>query len=79
MASSRGSTQGLNPGLLHYRHILYHLSQQGSLAVQYVGPNTTQKLRASNIILNGKILKALSRVQERDSYVPSHQSYSSLC
>ena len=23
-------TQGLNPGLLHYRHILYHLSHQGS-------------------------------------------------
>ena len=24
-------TQGLNPGLLHYRQILYHLSHQGSL------------------------------------------------
>ena len=24
------STQGLNPGLLHYRQILYHLSHQGS-------------------------------------------------
>ena len=23
-------TQGLNPGLLHYRQILYHLSHQGS-------------------------------------------------
>ena len=23
-------TEGLNPGLLHYRHIIYHLSQQGS-------------------------------------------------
>ena len=23
-------TQGLNPGLLHYRQILYHLSYQGS-------------------------------------------------
>ena len=30
--SSRGSspTHGLNPGLLHYRQILYHLSHQGS-------------------------------------------------
>ena len=25
-------TQGLNPGLLHYRWILYHLSYQGSLS-----------------------------------------------
>ena len=25
--------QGLNPGLLHYKHILYHLSHQGSLYV----------------------------------------------
>ena len=24
------STQGLNPGLLYYRQILYHLSHQGS-------------------------------------------------
>ena len=24
-------TQGLNPGLLHYRQILYHLSHQGNL------------------------------------------------
>ena len=30
---SRGifPTQGLNPGLLHYRRILYHLSHQGNL------------------------------------------------
>ena len=26
-------TQGLNPGLLHYRQILYHLSHQGSLRI----------------------------------------------
>ena len=33
MPSSRGSsTQGLNPGLLHCRRILYHLSYQGSPA-----------------------------------------------
>ena len=32
MASSRGifPTQGLNPGLLHCRQILYYLSHQGS-------------------------------------------------
>ena len=32
MVSSRGifPTQGLNPGLLHCRQILYHLSHQGS-------------------------------------------------
>ena len=32
MPSSRGifPTQGSNPGLLHYRQILYHLSHQGS-------------------------------------------------
>ena len=41
MPSSRGSTQGLNSGLLHYRQILYDLSHQGSPATQYVGPNTT--------------------------------------
>ena len=30
-------TQGLNPGLLHFRHILNHLSHQGSpLCVSYV-------------------------------------------
>ena len=27
-------TQGSNPGLLHYRQILYHLSHQGSLMVE---------------------------------------------
>jgi len=27
-------TQGLNPGLLHYRSILYQLSHQGSLYLQ---------------------------------------------
>ena len=27
-------TQGLNPGLPHYRQILYHLSYQGSLLIQ---------------------------------------------
>ena len=33
MPSSRGSsTQGLNPGLLHCRRILYHLSYQESPA-----------------------------------------------
>ena len=31
-------TQGLNPGLLHCRRILYHLSQQGSL----LGSSTSQ-------------------------------------
>ena len=25
-------TQGLNPGFLHFRRVLYHLSQQGSQA-----------------------------------------------
>ena len=29
-------TQGLNPGLLHYRQILYHLSHQGSHILIYV-------------------------------------------
>ena len=28
-------TQGSNPGLLHYRQILYHLSYQGSLTMKY--------------------------------------------
>ena len=32
-------TQGLNPGLLHCRRILYQLSHQGNLAVQ---PNILQ-------------------------------------
>ena len=33
MLSSKGisPTQGLNPGLLHCRRIVYHLSHQGSL------------------------------------------------
>ena len=31
-------TQGLNPGLLHSRQILYHLSQQGS--PDWLYPNT---------------------------------------
>ena len=30
-------TQGSNPGLLHYRHILYHLSHQGSSRMLGVG------------------------------------------
>ena len=30
MPSSRGSSQGSNPGLQHCRQILYHLSHQGS-------------------------------------------------
>ena len=30
-------TQGSNPGLLHYRHILYHLSHQGSPRILGVG------------------------------------------
>ena len=30
MPSSRGSTQGLKPGLLHCRQILYRLRHQGS-------------------------------------------------
>ena len=34
-------TQGLNPGLLHCRWILYHLSHQGSLKFLLVG-NTMQ-------------------------------------
>ena len=29
MPSSRGSSQGLNPGLLHCRQIIYHLSHEG--------------------------------------------------
>ena len=28
-------TQGLNPGLLHYRQTLYHLSHQGSPTLEY--------------------------------------------
>ena len=32
-------TQGSNPGLLHYRRILYSLSQQGSLCVFYIYSN----------------------------------------
>ena len=31
---SRGSTQGQNPGLLHYRQILYRMSHQGSPNIQ---------------------------------------------
>ena len=31
--------QGLNPGLLHYRWIAYHLSHQGSLFSPLYGPN----------------------------------------
>ena len=40
MASSRGifPTQGLNPGLLHCRQILYHLSHQGSPIDWIVAP-----------------------------------------
>ena len=26
-------TQGLNPGLLHFRRVLYHVSHQGSLGI----------------------------------------------
>ena len=32
-------TQGLNPGLLHCRPMLYHLSHQGSPSMQEVMPN----------------------------------------
>ena len=39
MPFSRGSTQGLNPGLLHCRQILYRLSHQGS-------PGTRRKFKA---------------------------------
>ena len=30
-------TQGLNPGLLHYRQILYHLSHQGFCIIPTLG------------------------------------------
>ena len=37
-------TQGLNPGLLHYRQTLYHLSHQGLLSLKIVHITNTQIL-----------------------------------
>ena len=38
-------TQGLNPGLLHYRRILYHLSCQGSPRIAYTGESNSDELK----------------------------------
>ena len=51
-------TQGLNPGLLHWRQILYHQSHKGSPLISYVTPQrqAIKKLRAVNIRKNCEIL-----------------------
>ena len=58
MPSSRGifPAQGLNPGLLHHRWILYRLSHQGSPSIKQL--NTCYLWRAM-LVLDSKALRPL--------------------
>ena len=52
-AGDLGSTQGLNPGLLHYRQILYHLPVMQETWVQSLGwedPLEKEKATHSTIL-----------------------------
>ena len=75
MASSRGifPTQGLNPGLLHSRQILYQLSYQGSPSLgcwsrNYQTHGFSQVLGSARIL---RLLQFLPRARRRHSLVPS--------
>ena len=73
MPSSRGifPTQRLNPGLLHCRQILYHLSYQGSPVKEY----TTVKVYLEGII-DGKtwIIKLIHPKDDRKGEEKEHRT-----
>ena len=66
-------TQGSNPGLLHCKQILYHLSHQGSPLLEPMGPRgqdvTTENQRPAMLITS--LLQCLS---SRDTWFLSGQS-----
>ena len=74
-------TQGLNPGLLHYRQILYHLSHQGSPCELYLNQTLIKNL-ALKIIIRKKLMskhkKVLSRQTSIMVFKQYHVSYNQL-
>ena len=78
-AFSRGSflTQRLNPGLLHCKQILYHLSHQGCYIMPYNGTNGSPFIPLQ-VARPPRKHQRCSRIQQswflQGSYLPSHSS-----
>ena len=76
---SRGSflTQALNPGLLHCKQILYHLSHQGCYIMLYNGTNGSPFITLQ-VARPLRKHQRCSRIQQswflQGSYLPSHSS-----
>ena len=58
-------TQGLNPGLLHCRQILYQLSHQGSPMRKRVGQNGGGLELAAELNMDGSSQLCIVKVSER--------------
>ena len=68
-------TQGLNPGLLHFRQMLYCLSHQGNPTAALVFPFPAPAYANSGWVLGGKHLETSGGRHGKEELSPPHRPF----